>query len=275
MAERAPIESRPAADDIWTKCPSCKDIAFRKEVERNLNVCLKCDYHFRLTVEQRLAITADRGSWRELFADLAVDDPLEFTDTRPYRERLAQARRSSGRNDAVVVGVCRIERQRVALGIMDFNFMGGSMGAVVGEKLARLFAHALAHRIPTVIFSASGGARMQEGILSLVQMAKVAAAIALVRDAGLSYISVMCDPTTGGVAASFAMLGDLNLAEPGALIGFAGRRVIEQTTNQQLPSDFQRAEFLLAHGMLDAIVARRQMRPTLARLLRILRPRRA
>jgi len=276
MAERAQIENpaRRGADDIWTKCPSCKDIAFRKEVERNLNVCLKCDYHFRLTVEQRLAITADRGSWRELFAELAVDDPLEFTDTKPYRERLGQARRSSGRNDAVVAGVCGIEKQRVALAVMDFNFMGGSMGTVVGEKLARLFGHALARRLPVVIFSASGGARMQEGILSLVQMAKVAAAIALVRDAGVPYLSVMCDPTTGGVAASFAMLGDLNLAEPGALIGFAGRRVIEQTTNQQLPGDFQRAEFLLAHGMLDAIVPRRQMRPTLARLLRVLRPRR-
>jgi len=276
MAERAQIENpaRRSADDIWTKCPSCKDIAFRKEVERNLNVCLKCDYHFRLTVEQRLAITADRGSWRELFAELAVDDPIEFTDTKPYRERLEQARRASGRNDAVVAGVCGIEKQRVALAVMDFNFMGGSMGTVVGEKLARLFGHALARRLPVVIFSASGGARMQEGILSLVQMAKVAAAIALVRDAGVPYLSVMCDPTTGGVAASFAMLGDLNLAEPGALIGFAGRRVIEQTTNQQLPGDFQRAEFLLAHGMLDAIVPRRQMRPTLARLLRVLRPRR-
>ncbi|HTY56345.1 MAG TPA: acetyl-CoA carboxylase, carboxyltransferase subunit beta, partial [Candidatus Binataceae bacterium] len=260
MAERAQTQnqSRRGADDIWTRCPACKDIAFRKEVERNLNVCLKCDYHFRLTVEQRLAVTADRGSWRELFADLAVDDPLEFTDTKPYPDRLAQARKASGRLDAVVAGVCAIEKQRVALGVMDFNFMGGSMGAVVGEKLARLFAHALARRLPVVIFSASGGARMQEGILSLMQMAKVSAAIAEMRAAGVPYLSVMCDPTTGGVAASFAMLGDLNLAEPGALIGFAGRRVIEQTTNQQLPDDFQRAEFLLAHGMLDAIVPRRQ-----------------
>ncbi len=277
MAERTQIENaaRSGADDMWTRCPSCKDIAFRKEVERNLNVCLKCDHHFRLTVEQRLAVTADRGSWRELFADLAIDDPLEFTDTKPYRDRLAQARRASGRNDAVVTGVCTIEKQRVALGMMDFNFMGGSMGVVVGEKVARLFEHARARRLPVIIFSASGGARMQEGVLSLMQMAKVAAAIALTRDAGVPYVSVMCDPTTGGVAASFAMLGDLNLAEPGALIGFAGRRVIEQTTNQQLPSDFQRAEFLLAHGMLDAIVSRRQMRPTLARLVRILRPPRA
>jgi len=277
MTERAQIENpaRRGTDDIWTRCPSCKDIAFRKEVERNLNVCLKCDYHFRLTVEQRLSITADRASWRELFAEQAVEDPLDFTDTKPYRERLAQARLSSGRNDAVVTGVCSIEKQRVALAVMDFNFMGGSMGTVVGEKLARLCDHALARRIPAVIFSASGGARMQEGILSLMQMAKVSAAIALMRDAGVPYLSVMCDPTTGGVAASFAMLGDLNLAEPGALIGFAGRRVIEQTTNQQLPSDFQSAEFLLAHGMLDAIVPRLQMRPTLARLLRILRPLRA
>jgi acetyl-CoA carboxylase carboxyl transferase subunit beta len=276
MAERAQIErpSRRSSDDIWTRCPACKDIAFRKEVERNLNVCLKCDYHFRLTVEQRLSITADRGTWRELFTEQAVDDPLEFTDTKRYPDRLAQAQRASGRNDAVVTGVCTIEKQRTALGVMDFNFMGGSMGTVVGEKLARLFAHALARRIPVVIFSASGGARMQEGILSLMQMAKVSSSIAAMRDAHVPYLSVMCDPTTGGVAASFAMLGDLNLAEPGALIGFAGRRVIEQTTNQQLPADFQSAEFLLAHGMLDAIVPRRLMRPTLARMLRILRPQR-
>ncbi len=275
MAERTQSERTEAGEDIWVKCPSCKEIAFHKEVERNLNVCLKCDHHFRLTVEQRLSITADRGSWRELFADLSVDDPLEFTDSKPYRQRLAEARCVSNRNDAVVVGVCKIEKRRVALGVMDFHFMGGSMGAVVGEKLARLFAYALPRRLPVVVFSASGGARMQEGILSLMQMAKVSAAIALLRDASLPYLSVMCDPTTGGVAASFAMLGDLNLAEPGALIGFAGRRVIEQTTNQQLPDDFQRAEFLLAHGMLDAIVPRRQMRTTLALLLATLRPARA
>ncbi len=277
MAGRASMErpTQAAAGEIWTKCPGCREIAFRKEVERNLNVCGKCGHHFRLTFSQRLAITADRGTWRELFAELAIGDPLEFADRKPYGERLEQARRASGRNDAVVVGVAEIEGHPAALGFMDFDFMGGSMGVVVGEKLARIFGHAAARGIPAVVFSASGGARMQEGALSLMQMAKVSAAIARLRDARLPYLSVLCDPTTGGVAASFAMLGDLNLAEPKALIGFAGRRVIEQTTNQGLPDDFQRAEFLLAHGMLDAIVPRPRMRETLGRLLGMLhRPRR-
>ena len=275
MADQAQTGTQPqgaAADDIWLKCPGCREIAFRKEVERNLNVCLKCGHHLRLTVEQRLAITIDRGTWRELFAQLAGGDPLGFVDTRPYPDRMQSARRTSGRNDAVVTGIGKIEGHRVAIGVMDFNFMGGSMGVVVGEKLARLFAYALVHRLPVVVFSASGGARMQEGALSLMQMAKVATTIARLRDARIPYISVLCDPTTGGVAASFASLGDLNIAEPGAVIGFAGRRVIEQTTNQQLPDDFQTAEFLLAHGMLDAIVPRPKLRYTLGQLLTMLRP---
>ena len=257
-------------DDIWTKCPTCKEIAFRKEVERNLNVCPKCGHHFRLTVGQRLAITVDRSSWNEMFEDVAIGDPLKFVDSRPYPKRMAQAREASGRNDAVVVGTAAIEDRALALGIMDFEFMGGSMGVVVGEKLARLFDFATRKGLPAVVFVASGGARMQEGALSLMQMAKVSAAIARLRDARLPYISVMCDPTSGGVAASFAMLGDLNLAEPGALIAFAGRRVSKQTINTELPDDFQRAEFLLAHGMLDAIVPRHQMRFTLSRLLAML-----
>ncbi|MFZ0890342.1 MAG: acetyl-CoA carboxylase, carboxyltransferase subunit beta, partial [Candidatus Binataceae bacterium] len=261
-----------AAEDLWAKCPSCREITFRKEAERNLNVCPKCNHHYPLTVEQRLAITLDRGSWHELFADLAVGDPLQFVDTRPYPARLAEARRASRRNDAVVVGDGRIHGRRAAIGVMDFGFMGGSMGVVVGEKLARLCERALAWRIPMIIFSASGGARMQEGTLSLMQMAKVSAAIARLRDARVPYISVVCDPTTGGVAASFASLGDLIVAEPGALIGFAGRRVIEQTSSQQLPEGFQRAEFLLAHGMIDAIVPRSEMRYRLGWLLAILRP---
>jgi acetyl-CoA carboxylase carboxyl transferase subunit beta len=263
-----------AAPDLWVKCPGCKEIAFRKEVERNLNVCPKCGYHLRLTVEQRLAITIDRGSWRELFADLAIGDPLEFVDSRPYPQRLEAARQAGGRNDALVAGIGKIERRRAAVAVMDFNFMGGSMGIVVGEKLARLINYGLSRRLPVIAFSSSGGARMQEGTLSLMQMAKVAAALARLRDAGLLYISVLCDPTTGGVAASFASLGDLNLAEPGAVIGFAGRRVIEQTTNQQLPEGFQTAEFLLRHGMLDAIVPRHRMRATLAQLLAMLGTRR-
>src|SRR5229473_223418 len=202
-AAEAPLAARDAgagpdsrAADIWVKCPGCKEIAFRKEVERNLNVCLKCGYHLRLTVEQRLAITIDRGSWRELFADLASGDPLQFVDTRPYPQRMEQARRQSGRNDAIVTGVCKIEGRPTALAVMDFSFMGGSMGVAVGEKLARLFDRALKRRLPIVVFSSSGGARMQEGTLSLMQMAKVAAAIARIREAGLPYISIMCDPTT-------------------------------------------------------------------------------
>lgn len=276
MAERTQAEHVGAAqggagaDELWVKCPGCREIAFRKEVERNLNVCSKCGYHHRLTVEQRLAITVDRASWRELFADLVAGDPLKFRDSKPYPERLAQAQRASGRNDAVLTGVGKVEGRAVALGVMDFKFMGGSMGTVVGEKLSRLIDHAVDHGLPVVIFCASGGARMQEGVLSLMQMAKVAGALGRLRDARQPYIAVMCDPTTGGVAASFAMLGDLNLAEPGALIGFAGRRVIEQTTNQVLPEGFQSAEFLLLHGMLDAIVPRAQMRTTLAQLLAML-----
>jgi acetyl-CoA carboxylase carboxyl transferase subunit beta len=263
---------QPAASDenIWIKCPTCKEISFRKEVERNLNVCPKCAHHFRLTVSQRLAITVDRGSWHEMFENVAIGDPLKFVDSRPYPKRMAQAREASGRNDAVVVGTAAIEDRTLGLGVMDFEFMGGSMGVVVGEKVARLFDFATRKGLPVVVFVASGGARMQEGALSLMQMAKVSAAIARLRDARLPYLSVMCDPTTGGVAASFAMLGDLNLAEPGALIGFAGRRVSKQTVNQDLPEDFQRAEFLLAHGMLDAIVPRHQMRFTLSRLLAML-----
>jgi acetyl-CoA carboxylase carboxyl transferase subunit beta len=280
QTDRATTQAQPTpqtqaaapADDLWVRCPGCREVAFRKEVERNLNVCAKCGHHMRLTVEQRLAITVDRGSWRELFTDLASGDPLQFVDTRPYPQRMEQARRQSGRNDAIVTGVCKIEGRPTALAVMDFGFMGGSMGAAVGEKLARLFDRALKRRLPIVVFSSSGGARMQEGTLSLMQMAKVSAAIARIREAGLPYISVLCDPTTGGVAASFASLGDLNIAEPGAVIGFAGRRVIEQTTNQQLPEDFQTAEFLLAHGMLDAIVPRHKMRFTLAQLLTMLRP---
>ncbi len=276
MAEREPTTGAAPApsDDIWSKCPSCKEMAFRKEVERNLNVCPKCGYHFRVTVAQRLSIGVDRGTWRELMADMAIGDPLGFVDSKPYPARIEQARASSGRNDAVVVGIGKIENRPVAIGVMDFEFMGGSMGVVVGEKLARLFDIARERRLPVIVFVASGGARMQEGALSLMQMGKVSAAIARFRDARLPYISVLCDPTTGGVAASFAMLGDLNISEPGALIGFAGRRVTEQTSNQQLPDDFQRAEFLLAHGMLDAIVPRHQMRFTLARILAMLaRPR--
>jgi acetyl-CoA carboxylase carboxyl transferase subunit beta len=269
---QSPSAVSGAADDIWLKCPECKEITFRKEVERNLNVCPKCAHHYRVTVDQRLTITVDPRSWREMFADLAIGDPLEFVDSRPYPVRMEAARRAAGRNDAVLTGLAKIEGHDTALALMDFGFMGGSMGIVVGEKIALLMDYALEHRLPVIVFAASGGARMQEGVLSLMQMAKVSSAIARLRSARIPYISVLGDPTTGGVAASFASLGDINLAEPGAMIGFAGRRVIEQTTNQQLPDDFQTSEFLMAHGMLDTIVPRHKMRPTLGQLLDILRP---
>jgi acetyl-CoA carboxylase carboxyl transferase subunit beta len=235
-------------------------------------VCPKCGHHYRVTVDQRLTITVDPRSWHEMFDDLAIGDPLQFVDSRPYPKRMQAARLAAGRNDAVLTGTAKIEGHDTALALMDFGFMGGSMGVVVGEKIALLMDHALKRRLPVIVFAASGGARMQEGVLSLMQMAKVSSAIARLRDARIPYISVLGDPTTGGVAASFASLGDVNLAEPGAVIGFAGRRVIEQTTNQQLPDDFQTAEFLMAHGMLDAIVPRHRMRPTLGQLLDILRP---
>ncbi|HXW85057.1 MAG TPA: acetyl-CoA carboxylase, carboxyltransferase subunit beta [Candidatus Binataceae bacterium] len=273
---RAPAAPQPVADDnIWIKCPSCREVAFHKEVERNLNVCPKCGFHHRVTVNQRITITADRGTWHEVLENLAMTDPLQFADSKPYPERVRQAREKSGRNEAVATGFAKVEGHRTALAVMDFDFMGGSMGVAVGEKLARLFDMAVRRRLPVIVFASSGGARMQEGVLSLMQMAKVSAAVARLRDARLPYLSVLCDPTTGGVAASFAMLGDLNIAEPGALIGFAGRRVTEQTSNQKLPEDFQRAEFLLAHGMLDAIVPRHQLRFTLGRLLAMLSSSRA
>jgi acetyl-CoA carboxylase carboxyl transferase subunit beta len=264
-------KSRPAgagpADHPWVKCPGCQDILFRKEIERRLNVCPKCGYHLRLTVDQRLMLLVDRGSFEETDADLTAADPLGFRDSLPYRQRIVEARARSGRNEALVTGCCTIEGRRVALGVFDFGFLGGSMGSAVGEKLTRLAERALAERLPLIVVSASGGARMQEGILSLMQMAKVSAALERLREQGVPYISVLTDPTTGGVAASLAMLGDLNVAEPGALIGFAGPRVIEQTIGHTLPEGFQTSEFLLAHGMLDLVVERRAVKSTLAKLV--------
>jgi len=275
MAERETLQvEKPAdnavAEDIWVKCPSCKEIAFRKEVERNLNVCGKCGHHYRLTLSQRLSITADRGSWHELFADIAIGDPLEFVDSKPYPGRLAAARKSAGRNDAVVVGTATVKEHPVALAIMDFEFMGGSMGVVVGEKIARVFDHALANSLPVVLFAASGGARMQEGALSLMQMARTTVAIQRLRKVRLPYVVVLTDATTGGVTASYAMLGDIQLAEPGAAIGFTGPRVIEQTIRQTLPPGFQTSEFQADHGMVDSVVQRREIPAVLASILRTL-----
>ena len=264
-------DARAATEEaMFASCPACREVAYRKDLERRLNVCASCGHHARLTVEQRLLITVDRGSWEELFAAVRGSDPLAWVDQKTYPERLAAAREETGHGEAVATGLATIETIPVALAVFDFHFMGGSMGTVVGEKLALLIDEAIDRRRPLVVFSASGGARMQEGTLSLVQMAKVVASLVRLRESGLPYVCVLTDPTTGGVAASLAMRGDVQLAEPGALIGFAGPRVIEQTIHQTLPVGFQRAESVLEHGMVDGVVPRRELRETLARVLRVL-----
>lgn len=255
-------------DDIWTKCPQCTSILYTKELRRSVGVCLKCNHHFRLTAQQRIPTLVDRHSFVELDSKLRSVDPLNFKDTKKYKERLKRAEKSSGSVEAVITGRGRISNIPVMLGVFDFSFLGGSMGAVVGEKLTRLVEVGCEEKRPVIIVSASGGARMQEGIFSLMQMAKVSAALARLGQAHIPYISVLTDPTTGGVAASFAMLGDIILAEPKALIGFAGPRVIEQTIRQKLPEGFQRSEFLLEHGMVDRIVQRPQLKDEIALILR-------
>ena len=255
---------------LFVRCPSCKERSYRKDVERRLNVCASCGHHFRLTVEQRLLITVDRGSFAELNESLGASDPLAWVDQKAYPERVAAARAETGHGDALVTGTASIDEIPVAPGVFDFGFMGGSMGTVVGEKLARLVETAIERALPLVVFTASGGARMQEGTLSLFQMAKSASMLTRLREAGLPYVCVLTDPTTGGVAASLAMLGDVQIAEPGALIGFAGPRVIEQTIHQTLPKGFQSAEMVLEHGLIDMVVPRRELRERLAHLLRVL-----
>ena len=255
-------------DDIWTKCPGCAAILYTKELRRSFGVCSKCNYHFRLAAEQRLALLVDRHSFSELDAELRGLDPLSFRDPEMrYRDRLKKANKKTGALDAVKTGRARIANIPVMFGVFDFGFMGGSMGSVVGEKLTRMIEAGIPERRPVVIVSASGGARMQEGIYSLMQMAKVSAALARLGEARIPYISVLTDPTTGGVAASFAMQGDVILAEPQALVGFAGQRVIEDTIRQKLPEGFQRAEFLMEHGMVDRIVSRSAMRDEIAMIL--------
>jgi acetyl-CoA carboxylase carboxyl transferase subunit beta len=261
-----------AAAELWARCPECAELVYRKKLERRLFVCPRCGYHFRLSADQRLMLLVDRGSFVERDAGLGSRDVLEFPDDPPYEQRLAEVAARTGHREAVVTGTARIGGVAVALGVFDFAFMGGSMGSAVGEKLTRVIEHALGERLPLVIVTASGGARMQEGIYSLMQMAKLAAGLGRLRAAGLPFVSVLTDPTTGGVAASVALLGDVNLAEPRALIGFAGPRVIAQTINEELPEGFQRAEFLLSHGMLDRVVERRELRGTLAHVLRLLLP---
>jgi acetyl-CoA carboxylase carboxyl transferase subunit beta len=252
---------------LWVKCNHCRQIIYRKELERNERVCPKCAYHFPISVDERIQKVADEGSFVEHDRFIAPGDPLQFKDMIKYKERLKLNQKKTGHLDALVIGEGRITERPVILGVFNFSFMAGSMGSVVGEKLVRGMERALADRRPLIIFSTSGGARMQEGILSLMQMAKTSAAVARLQAGKVPFISVLTDPTFGGVTASFAMLGDFILAEPKALIGFAGPRVIEKTIRQALPEGFQRAEFLLEHGMIDMIVERKQLRATLSRLL--------
>ena len=254
---------------LWSKCPRCATLVYRKELERKLRVCPRCSYHHRLSAADRLTLVLDEGSFQEHDEGLVPDDPLGFVDEQPYPARIEEAQRRTGVPEAIITGTGAIEGRGAVVGAMEFGFLGGSMGAVVGEKVARSAERAGERRWPLVLFSASGGARMQEGALSLMQLAKTSVAVGRLSEFGIAFISVLCDPTTGGVAASFAFQGDVILAEPGALIGFAGRRVIEQTIRQKLPDGFQTAEFVLEHGLIDAIVPRGDLRTTLGRLLRL------
>jgi acetyl-CoA carboxylase carboxyl transferase subunit beta len=261
-------EKRSVPAGLFTKCPGCRAALETATLEANDNVCPQCEHHFPLSSARRIELVVDPGSFVEADGSIESVDPLGFRDSKKYSDRLRAARRTAGGADSLRSGSARIEEIPVELGFFVFEFMGGSMGSVAGEKITRVYERALERKVPALIFSASGGARMQEGVLSLMQMAKTSAALGRLREAGLPYISILLHPTTGGVAASFAMLGDVIIAEPKAQIGFAGARVIQNTIRQRLPAGFQRAEFLLEHGFLDVIVPRKQMRATLARLLR-------
>jgi acetyl-CoA carboxylase carboxyl transferase subunit beta len=262
--------TRSVPEGLWMKCSACDAVLYRAELERNLNVCPKCGHHMRIGARERLKRLFDADSAIEIGAQIGPEDPLRFKDSKRYKDRLAAAQRSTGERDALIAQAGRIDGLPVVACAFEFQFLGGSMGSVVGERFKRAVDHAIEHRMPLVCFSASGGARMQEALLSLLQMAKTSAALARLAQARLPYISVLTDPTTGGVSASLAMLGDLNIAEPKALIGFAGPRVIQQTVRETLPEGFQRSEFLLEHGAIDMIVDRRDMRERLSQLLRLL-----
>ena len=274
---RKPIASSTAEkpsrvpEGLWIKCPGCTQLIYKKDLEESLNVCPKCAHHFRIGATERLRGLFDGGRYAEHFPNLISVDPLRFTDTKPYRQRLQHTITATGLKDAIVVATGQLDGLDIVVAAMEYSFIGGSMGVVVGEKIARAVEMGLERRQPVIVISCSGGARMMEGALSLMQMAKVSAALARLDRARLPFISILTDPTTGGVTASFAMLGDLNIAEPKALIGFAGPRVIEQTIRQKLPDGFQRSEFLLEHGMLDLVVDRREMKATLSRALRFMR----
>jgi acetyl-CoA carboxylase carboxyl transferase subunit beta len=261
----APVEERRVrTEGLWIKCESCRAIIWKKDLETNWNVCPKCDHHFRLDAKRRLELLFDDAEWTEHDAALFSSDPLEFVDTKPYKKRLKDAQEKLGMSDAILTAEGRVAGRPVICCSMEFGFIGGSMGAVVGEKVTRAIEMSVSRKLPLVIVSCSGGARMMEGAVSLMQLAKVSAALARLDEALIPFISVLTDPTTGGVTASYAMLGDLNIAEPGALIGFAGPRVIEQTIRQKLPEGFQRAEFLLEHGFLDAVVPRKDLKAYVA-----------
>ncbi|HEU5258026.1 MAG TPA: acetyl-CoA carboxylase, carboxyltransferase subunit beta [Vicinamibacterales bacterium] len=272
---RKPIEptgEKPSRvpEGLWVKCPGCTQIIYNKDLDKNQQVCPKCGHHFRISAAERLRALFDDGNWTEYFQNLTSNDPLKFTDTKPYRNRLKETIGKTGMKDAVIVATGRLDGLDIVVAAMEYAFIGGSMGVVVGEKITRAIEMAIEGRKPVIIVSCSGGARMMEGALSLMQMAKVSAALARLDRERLPFISVLTDPTTGGVTASFAMLGDLNIAEPKALIGFAGPRVIEQTIRQKLPEGFQRSEFLLEHGMLDLVIDRREIKGTIARVLRFM-----
>jgi len=259
---------RDLPPDVFRKCDGCGEILYRERLEKNLGVCPECGSHFRISAGQYVELLADADSFEEADGEMTSDDPLRFSDLKDYGDRLAAAKKRTGRAEAVITGRARMEGIPVVLAIMDFGFIGGSMGSVVGEKVARAGRDALDGDLPLIVVSASGGARMMEGIYSLMQMAKTSAVLARMHERGLPYISVLTDPTTGGVTASYAMLGDVNLAEPGALIGFAGPRVIGETIKQELPPGFQSAEFLEEHGMVDRVVDRRELKSAIAQLLR-------
>jgi len=254
----------------WIKCTHCTEMIHATELQQNQHCCPKCDHHYRLSAVQRMQLLADEGTFVEMFTQFKPLDPLEFVDTRPYIERIAEAKTSSGRDEAAMVGICMLFGKEIALGILDFTFMAGSMGSVVGERLTSIIEHASSHDLPVVLVSASGGARMQESALSLMQMAKTSAALAKQHEKGLPYISILTNPTTGGVTASFASLGDIIIAEPDALIGFAGSRVVEQTMRQKLPPGAQRSEFLRERGMIDCIVNRHQLKEMIFQFLNYL-----
>jgi acetyl-CoA carboxylase carboxyl transferase subunit beta len=265
---KALAQKKEIPDNLWQKCPSCADVLYHRELERNHHVCASCGHHLGFSTDSYIRLLLDEGTWQETHRGITSSDALDFKDTKRYRDRIKASMQQTGREEAVVTGRGELERIPVVLGILDFAFMGGSMGSVVGEKITRALRDALNDRQAAVILSRSGGARMQESLLSLMQMAKTSGMLARLRQAEIPYISILTNPTTGGVTASFASLGDVILAEPGALIGFAGPRVIKQTINSDLPAGFQSSEFLLEHGMLDAIVERKELKATLARILR-------